>query len=273
MTHLDEGTLRAWLDGELTRAERDEVAARLASDSESRETLERLRDQRDRSRELLEALDVEAPTERVRSALQSLGHGSTPDAPGEEQVRDIASARSRHRDGRARWALWSRPAQAAAMVLLLTGAAAAAILPGSPVRQWLSKALAPGQPPPVAPAATADSGSPNEAALYVRPTGGRLRVELVGVPAGAEIQVELVPRDSVAVHAPEGSDFDWDQERGLARATVSEGPIRLELPDALSEIDLTVDDRVYMLRRGGLTDYRVDPTYRSGAEIRFRVGS
>jgi len=268
MTDIDEGRLRAWLDGELARGDGLELEARLSQDPRILLAAEELREREARVRSLLSALDVDAPTERVRRALRAGREGS----PRTSNVVAWKAPRGRSRSETRRPKAASlvpgvRLAQAAAMVLLLAGAAAAAV-PGSPVRAWLSRVLDSGSEPPAA-MDSAGPSAPEEGGLYVAPGRDRLEVDLVGVPPGAEILVTLIPGDTAVIYAPEGSEYEWDAEVGRARAAVSGGPIRLELPEGV-DIDLIVDDKVYMSRRGGRIDLRVTPTFQSGSELRFR---
>jgi hypothetical protein len=276
MTHADEGTLRAWLDGELDAAEARRIDDRMNEDPETRDALQRIRGRESRVGALLATLDADGtePAERVRAVLRAVRTSSprrVTAPPGEgDHARFRGSARARNT---LPWARGRRLAQAAVLVLLFAGAAAAAITPGSPVRSWLTGALGLGSAPEAAPPAATDAPERDVAGgLIVAPGHDRFEVDLVGVPEGAEIQVTMVPGDTAAVYAPAGSDYEWDADIGRARAEVGGGPIRLELPASV-DIDLVVNDRVYLTRRGDRTDVRVSPTYRSPTEIRFRVGS
>lgn len=263
MSNFDEGRLRAWLDGELAPGEGLELQARFHQDPHMVRAAEDIRAREARVGSLLSTLDVTPPVERVRRALETARSGSR----NEDLAPYRADPRSRVAVSRASGA---RLAQAATLVLFLAGAASAAI-PGSPVRAWLDRALGSGPEPAAIVPGLAEEPVPEEGGLYVAPGRDRLDVDLVGVPSATEIVVTLVPGDTAVVYAPEGSEYEWDAELGRARANVSGGPVRLELPDGV-DVDLIVDDRVYMSRRGGRTDFRVTPTFESESEFRFRSG-
>lgn len=121
MTHLDEGTLQAFLDGELPVRERAGAAEHLLVCDGCRDELDSLR----RSNAVLAGglgqLDVPAPAAAPPSgARRRLGFG------GRSLVR-------------------------AAVLVLVVAAAASATVPGSPVREWIVEAVRPAPVPVEAP--------------------------------------------------------------------------------------------------------------------------
>lgn len=109
MTHLDEGTIQAFLDDQLPGRGRAEAAAHLAACPECRAVHEELSHAKSIFSTSIPVLDVASPPARV------------------------AALRAARRSARV---LTPSLARAAALVLLAAAAAAAAV-PGSPVRQWL----------------------------------------------------------------------------------------------------------------------------------------
>jgi len=275
MTNPDEGMLRAWLDGELTRAEANELEDRMDRDRDTRSALEEMRARETRASALLATLDVDeaAAAERVRAVLRGMQTVSPRDPlrPRPSERRRIALGGADPGASPSGWTRMSRLAQAAILVLLFAGAAAAAIAPGSPVRSWLVQAMGPD--PVEAPTPYVGSSGPGEAGgLIVSPGRSRFEIDLVAVPEGAEILITLVPGDTAAVYAPAGSEYEWDAEVGRARAEVGGGPIHLEIPEAM-DFDLFVNDRVYLSQQGDRMELPVTPTDRSTTEIRFRAGN
>ncbi|HSR41671.1 MAG TPA: hypothetical protein VLL48_05860 [Longimicrobiales bacterium] len=263
MSDLTEGRVRAWLDGELEGPDAQAVSASMERDSGARATAESLRAREAQATALLELLDgPPAPTARVR------------DVVAEARARRAAETHGRRPSdlpARLSWARRSRLAQAAALVLLLAGAASATLIPGSPVRGWLERAFEPDPAPTASPAEVPGAVGVDEVGLAVAPEDGRVRVELLGLAAGAEIVVRLTNGSQVAVYAPQGSRFEREAGRIQARAEV--GPVRVEIPEGLASADLLVDGRVYLTKRGDRLDLEVTPADSSATEIRLRAGS
>lgn len=250
---VQEGRLKAWLDGELPPEEANVLARRVEEDFALRNAVEELRGQDARVREILDRLgDPTPPTERVRTAV----------------------TRARRESGRRGRPRWSRLAQAAALVLFLAAGASAA-LPGSPVHEWLRAAL--GDPTPTDGAIPTNGpvgrAGPDETGLAMVPHEGAMRIELVDLPRDAEIVVRLTDQSRVGVFGLSDSGLEWEGEAGRIRARARSGPIRVELPRELDAADLLVNGRVYLLKRGDRMDLRVSPADSSATEIRLRAGS
>lgn len=264
---IAEGRLKAWLDGELPAEHAEEVAARVEGVPALRRKAEELRARESRTRELLDRLDTRPPpTARVRAAVnaartENVGRPTRSSAPG--------------RHGRKRWARRSRWAQAALLVLILAGAASAAI-PGSPVREWVLRALGPDPSPAVAPAppeGAAGRAAADETGIIAAPDAGRMRIEIVGLPSGTEIVVRLIDEEGVGVFGPVDARLELEAEVGRIHARGVAGPIRVELPRTLRAADLLVDGRVYLMKRGDALNLRVSPTDSADTEVRLRAGS
>lgn len=114
MTHLDEGEIQAYLDGELSRAERVRVVEHLVACVTCRGAHDELR----------EVGSV------VAGALPLLDDGSAPRldrAPAAAAAAGARSAPARH----------IGPLVRAAVLVLVVAAAASAAVPGSPIREWI----------------------------------------------------------------------------------------------------------------------------------------
>lgn len=280
---LDEGRLKAWLDGALSPEDARHLAARVDGDPGLQRRVEELRAQELRIRDLLAHLDTaRPPTDRVRAVVHTARVASRETSAGTRRSDSGSSDSGRSgsgngRSGSGHWARRSRLAQAAALVLVFAGAAAAAI-PGSPVHEWIARTLAPASDPsPASLSAPTDEPDtrtgPDETGLVVSPDGGHIRIELVGLPSGTEIVVRLTDEGGAGVFGPASSRLELEGETGRIRVGAAAGPIRVELPRGLPTADLLVDGRVYLSKRGEAVDLRVTPVDRSATEIRLRAGS
>lgn len=294
---LDEGRLKAWLDGALSPEDAHHLAARVDGDPGLQRRVEELRARELRTRDLLARLDTAPPpTDRVRAIVHTARAASRETSAGTRRsgsgisdsgISGSGTGRSGSgtgrpgsgsgRSGSGHWARRSRLAQAAALVLIFAGAAAAAI-PGSPVHEWIARTLAPASDPsPASVSAPTDDPDtqtgPDETGLVVSPDSGHIRIELVGLPSGTEIVVRLTEEGGAGVFGPASSRLDLEGETGRIRVGAAAGPIRVELPRGLPTADLLVDGRVYLSKRGEAVDLRVTPVHRSATEIRLRAGS
>ena len=170
MNHLTEADLQSWIDEELDPADRIRAADHLASCSECRRELG----------------DLQAASELFHDALVL-------------HDREVASAGVRIGKPRGipRWA-----GRAAAVTLLVGGAAIAAVVPGSPIRELFI------EPEPVELTAPAGSETtlpdPDGASITVRPAGGELRVRLRAFPAGTIIRLVLTDDPVAVANLPHG---------------------------------------------------------------------
>lgn len=208
MTHPDDGTLRAYLDRELPDRERFTTHVHLDDCSGCTDRLS----------------ELEHTQRAVHDALALLN--APPDL---ERAWPRIELEMRRPRARRAWPGWSR---AAGLVLLAGGGAAAALLPGSPLRPGsASDAVAPVPSAVAAPDAGAQAG--------VRAVGGTalLRV-VVEAPSGTEVVVDIVDGAS-GLFAPRTSTFA--SEDGLLRAVATEGPLRIEIGAALSAATLELN--------------------------------
>ncbi|HVH13678.1 MAG TPA: zf-HC2 domain-containing protein, partial [Longimicrobium sp.] len=117
MTHLGEGTLQELLDGELTPEARARADAHLAACRECAGQLAELRGMNARASALLGMVEAAPPMIAAQAHF----------------------ARQRRSGGALFHARRALP-RAAVLVLAVAGAAAAAVVPGSPVREWVARA-------------------------------------------------------------------------------------------------------------------------------------
>jgi hypothetical protein len=175
--------------------------------------------------DLDEHFDVESAREAVRARL----------AQREPAAKPVS-------DRGLRTSFWTL-GRAATFLLVTTGALSA--LPGSPLREFLIGREAQAPEPSALP--PGESAAPVGMRMVVE--GGAVDVELQQVPSGTSIEVRWLSGQAVTVLAATGSSFTSAQ--GLVRATITGGPVTIELPKSASEVSLAVNGRMYLRRTAG----------------------
>jgi len=216
MTHRTDGELQAYLDAELEREEAAEVAEHLLACVACRARLGELRRAHEGLRQALRDLDAE-PALRRRTRL-------------------------------ARGALLR-----AAVLLLAVVGAAAAVVPGSPIRALFERqpeaTPVPLAPVPIPGTTRAETDRPpGVASVTVTPVEGRVSVDVVGFAAGSIVHVSLTRRPDVMARLASGrvaARFSVGPGRLEVVGTPSEGPgeVVIELPRGLGSATLNVDGR------------------------------
>lgn len=253
MTHLDEGQLLAVRDDE-SRHEH------LAACALCRQSLDELHHRREVVSGALATLDAPTDLEAARARVRErVAAQSSP-------ARDVVPIASRPR--RTLWSL-SRAAG-----LLLVTAAGLSALPGSPVRSWVSRVLAPTVPESrteagAAPEAATAASEGEAAGVRLSVPRGPLRVVVNGAEAGSEIRVRWVPGIDAAIFAPVGSRFTSGEGRLDARVTP--GTVRVELPRGVTSVSLEVGGRIYLRSTDAGLDVPGPVAERSASEIVFRI--
>lgn len=260
MSHLDEARLLTLRDGNPGADSSDE--AHLAECGPCQVVLERLRG---RSVTIAGALatldgphDLEAARARVRvrvDAGQKPTMGVTP----------LPRRRPR---------LWGVELSRAAGIMLVTATAAAAALPGSPVREWVRDLISPDSGQPTSEAASVPEspsrpGAEEAAGVRLSLAAGPLRVSVTGVAAGGEVRVRWVAGAEAAVFAPVGSRFTSSENR--IEATVVPGIVRVELPRNLVPTTLEVNGRIYLSKVSDGLEIPGPAEERGTEQIVFRV--
>lgn len=260
MTHPDEGTLLADLDGELVGAEAKALREHLEGCRRCAERLERLQASRDDACRALAALDVPAPVDAAREELR----GRVAARP--RAGRGVARPR-RGRVGR------GALARAAILVLLVAGVAADQ-LPGSPVRGWLGDVLdgvrsalvgGPEEAPVVRDAAT----GPVESGVRVAAAAGRVRIILTDLPPGSRIDVRLVDGSEAEVRGMGSGRYR--AAPGVIEVVGPGSRVQVEIPRDVSAATVEVDGRVYLRKEGARLEVAGPATDSTEAELRFRT--
>ena len=260
MEHLTEAELQAWLDREIDRDERARASRHLEDCADCRRVLGELR----------------AAGERFSGVMLRYDEDLAAEAGDRSPASDVA-ARSRTRgDGRPgsfpRWA-----GRAAALVLLFGAAAAAAMVPGSPIRGLLfgppAEVVAPAPTPAElrpAPTAVVDGAS-----ITVRPQDGILTVRVNDFAPGTRIVVSLVDRAVAVANLPDGAQ---NARFVVASGTLEvigagevDGVVRVALPRSLRIGVLEIDGGVVARVSGGRM-VTLRQVSRSGDEAVFEVG-
>lgn len=246
MSHADSGTLMAYLDGALPERERNAVEAHVRDCRPCTESCDELRAAATEFAHALALVDGPVPMLEARVRLQ--------------HVAAVAQDSGR----RPRWrAVPADLLKAAAVVLLLAGAASAAI-PGSPIRQLVDRALRAiqGEPVPVRieeapaveavpPSAPVQPPSPT-GDVAVDPVNGQARVSIHSPGVEAQITVRLVDGEKVTVF---WSSDDADTTRfgtgpGFIDVYQVQSAVVVEIPRSVARATVDVDGNVYYLKDG-----------------------
>jgi hypothetical protein len=233
MSHPSDGHLQAWLDGELEPGEATGVGEHLGSCAECAERAEVLRGESEGFSHAMLALD-----ERVGS-------------PADPGPLPVAAALSGARGRRLRYTGWSL-ARAAGLILVAAGAAAA-LVPGSPVREWLASLGDSGETVVVAPAESAPdmvagaegSSTAGPTAISVEPRSGELFISLRGFGRDSNVHVRLTDalRASVRVEGSPDAPRFVTGPGTLEVIGATEGEIWVELPRSVRDAVVEVDDK------------------------------
>lgn len=259
--HLSESRLLAHLDGELPPEESAELEEHLSSCAPCRRSLVTLQARTEAVARLLGSIDVEAPTERVREAV--------------ERARTTPMRRRGSGGSDSSW--WSRRSRLAqaALLLLVLGAVGglSAALPGSPLRSWLASR---GEAP-------VDGGveaGPERTAVLGEPLAGALTVTFEGLRRGDVVEVEWIDGEPPRVWAPSGSRYrvvPGVVATEIARPSGPEdaaAPVRVtvELPRDLADVVVEADGGVLITKRAGAVELGRAVTDSSDSTLRFEVG-
>jgi hypothetical protein len=224
MNHMDEGTIAAIRDGALSSTD-----ARLHLDACAT------------CREALASATARAA--RIVDDLASLDCRIDVEAAKEQLRERIDSARGAAVPWRGQpWYI----GRAAALLLLTAGAAYA--FPGSPLRDWISgeSAAAGGQAELGDPLA---QEAPESVGIGVDVPDGRIRITVRGMLPESELEVVWLDAPTAQISAAPGSTYSFAE--GHAEATVTSGPVRIEVPRTASMISIEVNGRMVLQRSGG----------------------
>lgn len=251
MTHIDEGRLQGFLDGELHLDERRRTELHLQGCSLCQAELEEMRGRAAHFSAAMEVLD-RAPRGREH-------------AVGWPQ--------------RSRWTAARRYLPRAAVLLLFAGAAASATVPGSPVRGWLEE-LAGSESAAPAPEGAAEAPQRGvaavaeraEAGVSVAPVNGSVQV-LVRGAAGVQVRAALVEGRHAGVYAF-GEAADTRFLTGPGRIEVigaAAGELRIEIPRAATTASIRINEREVLRKNNGELNLGVSDPALESAGVTFSV--
>ncbi|MEZ4415290.1 MAG: hypothetical protein R3E10_06015 [Gemmatimonadota bacterium] len=237
----DEGELLALLDGALSPREAERVRAALASDPELADAYEGL------------CRDARAVTE----ALLLLD--------GAKQAGEADVLPLRRKSAPTPRVPWAR----AAVVVLAAGLAGASALPGSPVRGWLRTGWerVHGTPTSTARAEDAPQATIEPLGVRLAPDLGRLRVTVTG--AGPDALVEVIFAGEGLAGAYVAGDARFSTSPGRVDVQAPTGPVRIELPEGATDVELAVDGRLWLRRVGARLEVLGPVIERDDTHIRF----
>ncbi|HEX5723987.1 MAG TPA: hypothetical protein VFX98_00900, partial [Longimicrobiaceae bacterium] len=162
--------------------------------------------------------------------------------------------------------------RAAVLAVGFAGVAAAATLPGSPLREAIERVVVsrPARPEPPAPVVEAPRPAPvavegtaplPEAGVSILPEGGSVRVQITGAAPGLRVRTRLVAGSRVDVRAT-GAAADARFRTASGRVEVvgaGTGEVMVDLPRSARAAYVEVNGRVYAAKDGGQLRARVAP--------------
>lgn len=216
-THLEDAALLALIDGESTAGEAD-ARVHLESCETCAARLEALRFVDRRVSAALAELDVDPPWSEMPEALRRAAReAATPIESARDGVSIVPRRRPLER--------WRAVVAAAGLVFVL--AVGAAALPGSPVRDFVSRsfdALFGGDAGPTDPGPTQ---------ISVDPVGGAVTVSVLGATADLRVVIRRGTSGRAAVSAREAR---FSVEAGEIRVTDARGDLAVELPAGVEAV-------------------------------------
>jgi hypothetical protein len=271
MSHVGEGSLQAYLDGEIDGPAAAGVRDHVATCAFCAAELTALRQAGEAMHAALALLDAPAPMLRARAAIaaetrQEAGRAATP--PRRHSALRLGG-----------WGL----AKAAMLLLALAGASAAAI---PDVRRALESTLArvaelfgggpddvavPAPPPP--PVIEQPAAAEREVRqAFVQPAAGRLRIVLAGAAGPIEVRVRLIDGSRADVQTATDGQVRFVSSTGrLEVAGMREGVVTIGIPRTVAEAAVEIgsarvvkEGRDLVLTGPGLSQ--------RGSEVRFVTG-
>jgi anti-sigma factor RsiW len=255
MTHPEEGTLLALLDGELHGPERARAESHLGTCAECAALLRDLKDVRTLFGGAVAKADVPAPAEW---ALHSVRRRQARRGSGVEVRRALLRA---------------------AVFVLAFGGVAYAAVPGSPVRAWVSRIVAPAATPAPeprlkpAPAPVAVPVERAPAGVSIAPEEGVVHVVLSGSGPDLRVRARVSDEARATVFAT-GEAAGARFRTGPGRVEVvgaRAGEITVTLPRGARSAVVEADGRVLLSREGERVRVMAPAVGRSGQEMVFRA--
>lgn len=254
--HVTRDNLMAYLDGELAGEDAERTELHLEGCATCRRTLEELEGDATLFGRAVSALDVQAPERDASSvrhvaAIRGRERRSSGRRSRNDGARRGAGEAGRGEAGAAvpRWTA----ALKAAVLVLAAATAAAAVVPESPLREWIAGTIGEltGGSPPAANSAPTEARSDEPETVSI-PVAGRAVVQIERAAPGLRVIVRETDGERLAVTA-RGARF----ETGVGSIGVS-GPrppeLTVELPGSAASARISAGGRLLLEReRGELT--------------------
>lgn len=229
--HLEDAALLALIDDESTAGEAD-ARVHLESCEDCAARLESLRFVDRRVSAALAELDADPPWSEIPEALRRAAREAvTPIASAREDVSIVPRRRRLER--------WRSVVAAAGLIFVL--AVGVTALPGSPVRDFVSRsfgALFGGDAGP---------SDPGPSRVSVEPVAGAVTVSILGATADLRVVIRRGTSGRAAVSAREAR---FSVEAGVVRVTDARGDLTVELPAGVEAV-VRVDDTEVARSRDG----------------------
>jgi hypothetical protein len=274
MNHAGDGLLQAYIDGEVTGEAEAALVAHIGTCATCGQELDELRSAAEMFHGAM-ALMIGTPAlEAARTGI--LRASRTHDTA----IPSIAPKRG----GIGRFAAGSL-ARAAALVLLVAGGAAA-IIPGSPLRRWITQgidragaALSSAPPeatplPPVEPATVERELVPG-AGMFIAPVNDQVRVFVYAAGGEGRLTVRLVDASMASVQT-DSSARNVTFRRSAGRMDIlnlGTSHAEIRLPRTLGAASVEVNGTPYLIKDGDQVRVTGPTVRRTSDEIVFRTGS
>jgi len=246
--HPVEGTLQAYLDGEVLPEPREGLDRHIEACPDCQ----------------LALADLGAMGRATHTALADLD-ATIPAA--DRALWEIRRARASRRAAAVR-----HRAAAAAGLALLIGAGWVAAMPGSPVRDWWAGRFGP-DPVGLTEAPPSVASEAQRAGMSQLPLDGRISISLDLVPAGSWLEVTMSDAERAAVSVPAGSSFETGPGRIQVRIEGAPADLLIEIPEDAIVAEILVNDRPFLRKSGSSVSYPgPDPIPAEGGSVRLPVG-
>jgi hypothetical protein len=280
MEHSSEFELLAFLDQELSQAERDRVEEHLRSCTRCAEVLDGWRQSTETVSRAVGILDVPAPVLSAaqleeRLVAKALGEldGPAPEVTADEVRRkagqpaeaseiSVVTPLRRERSSR-------RPLLAAALIIMFVAGAGAAI-PGSPVREWLLRSfdvVTGTSEEPVGVPTPADGAGPS--AISVQPRDGVVRILITEPAPETLIRLRLLDKGPASVFSVDGRYRTAPGEIEVLDAGPGEVVVLLPKSTPLARVEL--NGHLVAVKEGPDLKLLIPAADSSDAEVSFRA--
>jgi hypothetical protein len=246
--HPGEGTLQAYLDGEVPPKPREGLDLHLEACPDCQVVLAALDTMGRATHTVLADLDATMPA-------------------ADRALWEIRRTRASRRAAAVR-----RRAAAAASFVLLIGAGWVAAMQGYPVRDWWAGRFGADPVGLIEPQLPATLEA-QRAGMSQLPLDGRISISFNLVPAGSWLDVTLSDGARAAVSVPEGSSFETEPGRIQVRIEGAPVDLLVEIPEDAIVAEVLVNDRLFLRKSGSSVSYPgPDPIPTEGGSVRLPIG-